>query len=599
MVPAEHIRLCISPFENLSQEAELDIFCRSFSADLLTELSKFRQFWVTTSPPTECALPKYHQTVLPDYVITGNFRMDNYIVRINVQLLHHASQQMVWGNRFEGRLHALSDIQEALLIEVVGVLQQEINADLISKMRKRPRIEFSAYEHWLHGMEELKRGSVASDNAARAHFEQAIAIQPDYALAFTGMSLSYFNEWSCQLWDKWELAQSGAFTWAQKAIELDDRNYVAAMVLGKIFLYDGAYQTAEYYLRQSLALNPNDPDTLIQIASYFVYLGYEKEAEDLYERCVRLNPVNAHKYHPYAVFIYFEKGDFEKAATMIRHLHNWKWADAEVYFAATYYYLQRFEKMREYWDLFIETYGRLIAKGKPVDIQEAIGWIRKINPHKNGGSHLEDFLHFMEQGKKPQQETQKDTRVLPLHEYVFAKEGAAWRMCFDGTEAFLPEVKGFFDIARFLSVPRKLFHCAELMGSAIDAKGEKVFDQKAKKQYEQKLLRLQNAMQEAEHHADFDTLEKLQDEYDNLVEHLSQSLGLRGKVREAGNPVEKARAAVTWRIRHAIARIEAHHPWLGAHLGNAIKTGTFCSYQPDRALHWMVISEDTVASLTM
>ncbi len=47
------------------------------------------------------------------------------------------------------------------------------------------------------------------------------------------MSLTYFNEWSCQLWDKWDMARTGAYEWAQKAIELDDHNYIAALVLRK------------------------------------------------------------------------------------------------------------------------------------------------------------------------------------------------------------------------------------------------------------------------------------------------------------------------------------------------------------------------------
>jgi len=125
------------------------------------------------------------------------------------------------------------------------------------------------------------------------------------------------------------------------------------------------------------------------------------------------------------------------------------------------------------------------------------------------------------------------------------------------------------------------------MGNVVDEKGEKLFDTKAKKQYEKKIAELQADMSEAEQRSDFSGLEKMQDEYDKLIEYLSHSLGIRGKVRESGNPVEKARSAVTWRIRSAIARIESCHPQLGAHLSNAIKTGSFCSYQPDREVTWL------------
>jgi hypothetical protein len=49
-----------------------------------------------------------------------------------------------------------------------------------------------------------------------------------------------------------------------------------------------------------------------------------------------------------------------------------------------------------------------------------------------------------------------------------------------------------------------------------------------------------------------------------------------------------ARAAVTWRIRAAIKRISAVHPELARHLPNAVRTGTWCSYRPERAVVWEV-----------
>ncbi len=92
---------------------------------------------------------------------------------------------------------------------------------------------------------------MAYDLRARDHFKKALEIQPDYSLGYIGMSLTYFNEWSCQLWDRWDVCKTGAYEWAQQAIELDDQNYVAAVVPGKIFLYEGSYETAEYYIRKS------------------------------------------------------------------------------------------------------------------------------------------------------------------------------------------------------------------------------------------------------------------------------------------------------------------------------------------------------------
>lgn len=305
-----YITLIVYPFENLSMEKELDIFCRSFSEDLVIELSRFRQLRVIKYPDhnTSVDFQQITDKFKNRYYVQGTFRSEKETVRINVQLFDNENGHLIWGNRLDGNLTDLGEIQDNLLISMVAALQKQIDLNLLSKIRQRPKVAFSAYEHWLYGMEELQKASVEADLKAREHFEQSLQIQPDYALAYTGMSLSYFNEWTCQLWDRWHISKSGAYEWAQKAIELDDQNHVIAMVLGRIFLYEGSYNTAEYYFKRSLMLNSNDPDTLFPIALYLVYVGLEKEALELYERGLQLYPYYAVNHLRIGGFIYFELG---------------------------------------------------------------------------------------------------------------------------------------------------------------------------------------------------------------------------------------------------------------------------------------------------
>jgi hypothetical protein len=73
---------------------------------------------------------------------------------------------------------------------------------------------------------------------------------------------------------------------------------------------------------------------------------------------------------------------------------------------------------------------------------------------------------------------------------------------------------------------------------------------------------------------------------DQLVGSLAAALGLGGRARRLGDAAEKARTSVTWRIRHALRRIEAAHPTLGRHLANSIRTGTFCRYSREHVVDW-------------
>ncbi len=587
----DQFKLTVFRFEDLSQEKDLAIFCRSFSGDLITEFSRFRQFQLIKMPDDITGpgsiFEKSFDSFGTDYFVQGSFRSEKEMVRINVQLYNSNTRHMVWGNRFEGKLEELSELQDNLLAAVAGALQQQINYDLLSGIRKRPKTEFKAYEFCLHGMEELKIGSIENDERAREHFQHALKVEPDYSLAHTGMSLTFFNEWSCQLWERWDVSKSGAYQWAQRAIELDDHNYMAAMVLGRIFLYEGAYDTAEYYLRRSLMLNPNDADTLIQISMSFAALSLVQEGLELYEKAILLNPFNSHKYFPYGALLYFELGQFEKAATLILPNQRMRVADADAYYAAIYYNLQQYDKMHMHWNGFLETYRRLITKGRDFPAIQAANWIMQIHPYKHK-TNLEPFLRYISNGSFTRnQRTINGTAPQSRSENYFYKEGASWKLSYENNVVQVLELKGFCDLQKLLINPRQFFHCAELMGSTLNGDSEKLIDEKSRKQYQQKILELQNDIQEAERSNDFSRIDKLQYEYDQLIDYLSKSLGLKGKSRETGSTIEKARSAITWRIRNAIARIEQYHPLLGAHLSNAVKTGMLCSYQPDREINWI------------
>src|SRR5690606_39645083 len=66
-------------------------------------------------------------------------------------------------------------------------------------LRQKPLTSLGAYECWLRGYQELKKGTLEADEQARIYFQQAMELDPHYPRAYTGMSLSYFNEWSCQI----------------------------------------------------------------------------------------------------------------------------------------------------------------------------------------------------------------------------------------------------------------------------------------------------------------------------------------------------------------------------------------------------------------
>jgi hypothetical protein len=113
-----------------------------------------------------------------------------------------------------------------------------------------------------------------------------------------------------------------------------------------------------------------------------------------------------------------------------------------------------------------------------------------------------------------------------------------------------------------------------------------VIDAQARSAYRQRLRELEEAAAEADTAADIERSARVAAERDALVEALTQAYGLGGRVRRAGSAAERARTAVTARIRDAIRRIGEAHPDLGRHLARSVRTGTFCSYEPEEPTRW-------------
>ena len=114
-----------------------------------------------------------------------------------------------------------SCLESQIAAKIANALALRIDQTVLNASRRRKLPQLAVYECWLRGMECLQRGTVESDEEARVYFEQALAADPQYARAQAGLSLSHFNEWSCQAWECWEAKEKAAYVYARRAEALD------------------------------------------------------------------------------------------------------------------------------------------------------------------------------------------------------------------------------------------------------------------------------------------------------------------------------------------------------------------------------------------
>lgn len=382
--------IAVLPFENLSNQSEDEYFFRGFVEDLNTDLARFHNLQVIAFDTTRKIAAGPGSAVDAaaafdiDYLLKGNLRRKSKQIRITTQLLAAANGRILWAERYDAPLGSIFEIQDQIVEQVAGAISAQIDKTLLAAARQKPITSLAAYDCWLRGMDHLRRGTLEADREARRIFKQALEIDPNYSRAYAGLSLSHFNEWSCQIWDQWEETGYRAYEYAVKAGELDNTDHIVQMILGRILLYRRRFDAAEQHLDSALVLNASDADCLAQTATSKAFLAKAVEGERLFQKALRLHPYHDSRYYTYGAFTYFVQRRYETfIQTALKGPLTDVWLDLPVYLAAAYGYLDRKSKAEHYLSVFMETFEEKITAGRQPRPAEVIHWLKTANPFKD------------------------------------------------------------------------------------------------------------------------------------------------------------------------------------------------------------------------
>lgn len=579
--------VAVLPFDNPSGDPEQEYFAHGFVEELVTELSRFPTIEVI-HPHTSFALgaEQLRDELQVSHVLRGSVRRLGEIVRITAQLVDTERGRQVWGDRFDAPGEQLLAVQDEIVARVASMLPIEIDADRLRGARRKPLASLDVYDCWLRGLDCLRRGTLEDDERARAFFERALELDPCSPRAHAGLSLSHFNEWSCQAWERWDDNERLAFEHARRAADLDDRDAIVQIVLGRILLYRRQYDEAARCIERALELNPNDADVLAHAAHCRTYLGDAAAGLALSDKALRLNPRYPEWYRACAALPRFVLGRYAEAAELIAPAPR-AMVDLPAYLAAAYAFSGNRDLSRAAIELFLADFVEKITFGRPPEPGEPLRWVLHVNPFRRpeDADALVRGLALAGLARDPD-EHRTAVAGAPARA-MFRREGDRWTLAFDGMVVQLAGAKGFEDLAQLLAQPHTTIHCLELAGRSADASGsDPILDERARRELAARVRDLEEAIEEANANHDVGRAQAAREELDQLVTTLSGALGLGGRSRRLGSAAERARSAVTWRIRHAIRKIAAAHPALGRHLDNAVRTGTYCAYTPEKPIDW-------------
>jgi hypothetical protein len=195
---------------------------------------------------------------------------------------------------------------------------------------------------------------------------------------------------------------------------------------------------------------------------------------------------------------------------------------------------------------------------------------------------------------------------------ILRKEGEYWTVGYGGKTFRLRDTKGLGYLAHLLRHPGVEFHVLDLFGGIASGREDddagaadrglqrgdealekagihvaglgdagEMLDDQAKVEYRRRLAELREELDEAKAQANVARAERAEEEIEALTRELSRAVGLGGRDRKAASASERARQSITKTVKAVEERIAQSDSELGAIIARCIKTGTFCSYQPD------------------
>ena len=298
--PAEaaHLSIVVLPFTNLSNDPAQDYFADGITENLTTDLSRIRDSFVIarntafTYKGKSIDAKQIGKELGVRYVLEGSVQRDQNRMRVNAQLIDVQSGAHLWADRFEEDVADLFKLQDQVVARLANTLGYELVKAEAAKGARSTNPD--ANDLVMRGLalfnEQSFQPSKEKNDASRALYEGALAIDPNNAAAIAGLAFNYFYEYLFGYGNPGTDYDAKILGQADRAIALApdyDLPYDAkSAYLSVSRRYDEAIRVAD----AGLAVNPNDPGFHVTRASAEISLGHFDEAKSDVQQAMRLSP---------------------------------------------------------------------------------------------------------------------------------------------------------------------------------------------------------------------------------------------------------------------------------------------------------------------
>ena len=319
--------IAVLPLANLSQDESTTPFALGIHDDLLTNLSRIKsvrtvsrtsvmQYQNTTKTIPEIAAELGVATVLE-----GGVQRSGDRVRINVQLID-ATDEHLWAETYDRELTAANifDIQSDISKMIANQLRATLTADEKQRLNTVPTQSIAALDSYFVGKQLLELRTLESLTAAVEHFESVVEIDPDFALAWSGLADAYMllPEYSASI-DREMVVERSTFAVA-RALELDpDLPYVSSSAAWSKLIHDYDWRGAEEAFRGALEVEADNTSVLHWLSHTLSWQGRQDEALEVARLAVAIEPFSRLMNMNFA-YILIDAGQYDEALDIAKEL---------------------------------------------------------------------------------------------------------------------------------------------------------------------------------------------------------------------------------------------------------------------------------------
>jgi eukaryotic-like serine/threonine-protein kinase len=302
--------IAVLPFVNMSGDKEQEYFSDGLAEEIINALTQIPGLKVIARTSSfafrgkEQDITKIAEALRVRTILEGSVRKAANRIRVTAQLIDAADGSHIWSERYDRDMTDVFAIQDEISQAIAGKLRVHLSGD--RPMVKRQTENMEAYNLYLKGRHQFYRATLESNQKSKLYYEQAIALDPDYSLAWYGLAKRFWwTGYAGLMSPKTANAQSEQAL--RKALDLDETLPEAHGMLGLLLGIEYDWEGAEREFRIALDLNPKSDEVLINYSWFLLCAQRLKEALSVIQKALELDPLSLILQHIFGLYHYYRR----------------------------------------------------------------------------------------------------------------------------------------------------------------------------------------------------------------------------------------------------------------------------------------------------